>query len=60
VTPGYGVCDLFASWVPEAADYSGLRVDLGIDYLTDKAYRRHLSLIEEAGRNFKVSVSYRF
>ncbi|MGQ0594960.1 MAG: TonB-dependent receptor domain-containing protein [Gammaproteobacteria bacterium] len=60
VTPGYGVCDLYASWLPEAAGYSGLRVDFGIDNLTDKSYRRHLSLIDEAGRNFKVAVSYRY
>ena len=60
VTPGYGVCDLYASWLPEGAVYSGLRVDFGIENLTDKAYRRHLSLIDETGRNFKVSVSYRF
>jgi len=58
VSPGYGVCD--ASWLPEGARYSGLRFDFGIDTLTDKPYRRPLSLIDEAGRNFKVSVSYRF
>ncbi len=33
------------------------RVDFGIDNLSDKSYRRHLLLIDEAGRNFKVSVS---
>jgi outer membrane receptor protein involved in Fe transport len=60
VTPGYGVCDLYGSWLPAGAGYSGLRIDLGIDNLTGKSYRRHLSLIDEAGRNFKVSVSYRF
>jgi len=60
VTPGYGVCDVYASWLPEGPDYSGIRVDFGIDNLTDKEYRRHLSLIDETGRNFKVSVSYRF
>ncbi|MGH3088422.1 MAG: TonB-dependent receptor domain-containing protein, partial [Rubrobacteraceae bacterium] len=59
VTPGYGVCDLYASWLPAGAGYSGLRVDFGIENLSGKAYRRHLSLIDEAGRNFKVSVSYR-
>ena len=57
VIPGYGVCDGYASWLPEGAGYSGLRFDFGIDTLTDEPYRRHLSLIDEAGRNFKVSVS---
>jgi hemoglobin/transferrin/lactoferrin receptor protein len=44
----------------EGTSYSGFRVDFGIDNLTDKSYLRHLSLIDEAGRNFKASVSYRF
>jgi outer membrane receptor protein involved in Fe transport len=35
-------------------------VDFAIDNLANKAYRRHLSVIEEAGRNFKVSLSYQF
>ncbi len=60
VTPGYGVCDLYASWLPAGAGYAGLRVNFGIENLTGKSYRRHLSLIDEAGRNFKASVSYRF
>ncbi len=60
VTPGYGIADLYASWLPEGAGYSGLRVDFGIENLSDKSYRRHLSLIDEAGRNFKISISYRF
>lgn len=60
VTPGYGIAELYASWLPAGAGYSGLRVDFGIENLSDKAYRRHLSLIDEAGRNFKLSVSYRF
>jgi len=60
VTPGYGIADLYASWLPEGAGYSGLRVDFGIENLSGKSYRRYLSLIDEAGRNFKVSVSYRF
>ena len=40
VTPGYGVCDLYASWLPAGASYSGLRVDFGIENLADKSYRR--------------------
>ncbi|MGH8591998.1 MAG: hypothetical protein ACREXX_22605 [Gammaproteobacteria bacterium] len=58
--PGHGVCDFFASWLPEGAGYSGLRVAFGIENLSDKSYRSRLSLIDEARRNFKVSASYRF
>lgn len=46
VTPGYGVCDLYASWLLAGA---GLRVDFGIENLADKSYRRPLSLIDEGG-----------
>jgi hemoglobin/transferrin/lactoferrin receptor protein len=59
-TPGYAVYDLYASWLPGSASLLGLRVDFGIDNLTDKAYRRHLSVLDEAGQNFKISVSYQF
>lgn len=59
-TPGYGVYDLYASWLPDAATLSGLRIDFGVDNLSDKSYRRHLALIDEAGRSFKVSASYQF
>jgi hemoglobin/transferrin/lactoferrin receptor protein len=48
VTPGYGVCDLYASWLPAGASYSSLRVDFGIEN-ADKSYRRPLSLIDEGG-----------
>ncbi len=59
-TPGYGVTALYASWLPDAATLSGLRIDFGVDNLSDKSYRRHLTLIDEAGRSFKVSASYQF
>lgn len=59
-TPGYSVYGLYASWLPTYAGLKGLRVDFAIDNLTDKAYRRYLSVIDEAGRNFKVSLTYQF
>ena len=57
-TPGYSVYDLFATWQPHAGWFQGFRVDVGIDNLTDKEYRRHLSAIPEAGINPKVTISY--
>lgn len=57
-TPGYSVYDVFASWQPHAGPLQGLRVDVGIDNLTDKAYRRHLAAIPEAGVNPKATISY--
>ena len=57
-TPGYSVYDVFASWQPHAGPLQGFRVDVGADNLTDKAYRRHLAAIPEAGINPKATISY--
>lgn len=53
-TPSYTVLDLFASWRPTPE----WRLDLGVDNLNDRRYRRHLSQINERGRTFKLAVSY--
>lgn len=53
VKPGTALLpDLPKSWV------QGLQVNLGVDNLTDRNYRRHLSGLPEAGINPKVSVWY--
>ena len=57
-TGGYTLYDIFAQWEPEAGLLEGLRIDFGIDNLTDKEYRRHLSPLPEAGINPKVAISY--
>ena len=57
-TAGYTLFDLFAQWEPEGGPWEGLRVDFGIDNVTDKKYRRHLSPLPEAGINPKVAISY--
>ena len=57
-TPGYSVYDVFASWQPHAGPLQSFRVDVGIDNLADKAYRRHLAAIPEAGINPKATISY--
>lgn len=58
-TPGYTVWNLFATWQP-AAFGRRLRVDLGVENLTDRQYRPHLSALPDAGRNLKLQTSYRF
>lgn len=55
-TAGYAVHEVFLTWQPVEA----LRLDLGIDNIFDKAYRRHLSSIPEAGRTVKASATLRF
>jgi hemoglobin/transferrin/lactoferrin receptor protein len=59
-TPGYSTYDVFATFEPTQGPWQGLRVDAGVDNLADEKYRRHLSPLYEAGRNYKVSVGYRF
>lgn len=55
-TDSYTVHDLLTTWHPT----SRLRLDLGIGNITDRAYRRHNSSIQEAGRNFKFGVTVKF
>jgi hemoglobin/transferrin/lactoferrin receptor protein len=57
-TGGYTVYDLYAFWRPRLGLLKGLRVDFGIDNLTDRQYRRHLASLPEAGINPKASISY--
>ncbi|MGH8547711.1 MAG: TonB-dependent receptor domain-containing protein, partial [Methylococcales bacterium] len=59
-TGGYSVHDLKLSWAPTKGEFKDLRVDFGIDNLSDEDYRKHLSVIREPGRNFMTTVSYRF
>jgi len=37
-----------------------LTLDAGIDNLTNKTYRRHLSQMNDPGRNVRVQALYRF
>lgn len=55
-TAGYTVYDLLTSWHPSRR----LRLDFGIGNLTDKSYRRHNAVIDEAGRNVKASLTWKF
>jgi hemoglobin/transferrin/lactoferrin receptor protein len=55
-TPSYIVYDLFLTWLWK----DQVRLDLGIDNLTNETYRPHLMTINQRGRNFKAQLSYRF
>ncbi|MFP4463459.1 MAG: TonB-dependent hemoglobin/transferrin/lactoferrin family receptor [Guyparkeria sp.] len=58
-TPGYALLDLFATWFP-AGFGRDLRLDFGIDNVFDRAYRPHLSALDDPGRDFRIQASYRF
>ena len=55
-TPSHTLLDLFASW--QATDQ--LRINARIDNLTDETYRRHLTLINQPGRSFRLQALYQF
>ncbi len=55
---GYGVVDLYATWVPEFAQ--SLRFDLGVENLFEENYERVFEGVSEPGRNFKIAASYQF
>ena len=65
-TPGYVLFDIWANVQPAKALLpdlpkswlQGFRVNLGVDNLTDRNYRRHLSALPEAGVNPKISFWY--
>lgn len=56
---GYATFDVFTSW--DANDYvPGLKINAGIDNILDKNYRRGAAVLDEPGRNFKVTASLKF
>ncbi|MBL29159.1 MAG: TonB-dependent receptor [Rhodospirillaceae bacterium] len=55
---GYAVHDIFYAWQPAQGPLAGLRLDLGIDNVFDKAYDRVFTTSREPGRNYKALVSY--
>ncbi len=54
----YKVYDLYAVWKPEEGSMKGLRVDLGIDNVTDEDYEIVTAGVSEEGRSYKAAVSY--
>ncbi len=59
-TAGYTIHDLMLNWSPKQGYFKHIRVDLGIDNVTDEDYRRHLTVLKQTGRNYKASVRYQF
>lgn len=65
-TPGYTLFDIWVTMQPARALLpelpkswlQGFRVNLGVDNLWDRNYRRHLSALPEAGVNPKISMWY--
>ncbi len=58
VYDGYTVTDLYASWLPRLVD--GLRLDLSVNNLGDKFYRRAWEQLPQTGREIILSARYSF
>ena len=56
----YVVHNVYASWEPEEGKFNDLRVDLGVDNILDKTYTETFANNFEAGRNFRVRLTYKF
>lgn len=55
----YATGDIYLVWQPSDGTLDGLRVDLGVDNVTDADYEVVAAGVIEPGRNFKAAVSWR-
>lgn len=56
--PGYVVNDIYMTWAPRDPLLDGLRLDVGVDNVFDRAYSRVFNNAFEPGRNYKARVAY--
>lgn len=56
---GYAVGDVYAVWEPSIGVLDGVRLDLGVDNITDADYEVVNAGVSEQGRNFKAAISWR-
>ena len=59
-TPGYDVHNLFLTWRPQDGALQGLNVQVGVDNLFDRDFKRHLSSLDAEGRTFKLTLARTF
>ena len=56
---GYAVGDIYAVFEPASGALKGLRLDLGVDNVTDANYEVVAAGVSQPGRNFKAAISWR-
>ncbi len=56
----YVLAEVHTSYTPKAGRFKNLRIDFAIDNLLNQKYRPAFGLIDGAGRNFKLNLSYKF
>lgn len=54
----YHVFDVYAVWQPADGMLKGVRLDLGVDNITDEDYEVVAAGVSEPGRNYKAAISY--
>ena len=59
-TSGAAVFDLFAVYAPDSGGWDGAVFAVGIDNITDRAYRIHPNGLNQPGIAFKASASFEF
>ncbi|WP_411816213.1 TonB-dependent receptor domain-containing protein [Hyphococcus sp. DH-69] len=59
IRDSYAVGDIYAVWEPSSGGLKGIRVDLGVDNITDTDYQIVAAGVSEPGRNYKIAVSWR-
>ncbi|MEQ9449688.1 MAG: TonB-dependent receptor, partial [Rhodospirillaceae bacterium] len=57
---GYTVADIYAVWEPLSGPLKGLRLDVGVDNITDEDYEVISVGVSEPGQNYKVALSWRW
>lgn len=55
----YTVGDIYIVWEPSNGPLEGLRIDLGVDNVTDADYEVVAAGVSQPGRNYKAAISWR-
>ena len=58
--PSYQVFDAYAVWEPDTRTLAGLKVNFGIDNLTNEEYQIYPNGLSQPGRSYKISTTIRF
>ena len=59
-TSGYGVNDLYYRWAPDSEAWDSMTVDLGVENVFDKAYKKRFATVVEEGRSYVARISYQW
>ena len=58
VRDGFAVGDIYVVWEPQIGALEGVRIDLGIDNITDADFEVVNAGVSQPGRNYKAAISW--